>query len=138
QENYSAWFGDGATAVLVGPAAQGRGLLAQAHRTDGSFADGLVVGIPKARWYEEGRAMAYWDDQLGATRLLAATADMGHDVLHDVLQQAGAAPEDVAFFACHQGVEWLRRVTQRYAGLSRAKSVDTFSWATSISAANVP
>jgi 3-oxoacyl-[acyl-carrier-protein] synthase-3 len=44
----------------------------------------------------------------------------------------------VSFYASHQGTSWLRAVTQEFAGLGHARSVDTFPWAASVMGVNVP
>ena len=42
----SAWFGDGATAVVVGPVSAGKGLLGRAHRTDRNLLSGAGARHP--------------------------------------------------------------------------------------------
>ena len=42
---HSPWFGDGATAVLVGKVPEGRGILGTAHRTDGKLQDLSLIHI---------------------------------------------------------------------------------------------
>jgi 3-oxoacyl-[acyl-carrier-protein] synthase-3 len=93
EESFSACIGDGATAVVVGPVAEGRGLLGFSHRTDGSLHKALVATVPGSHWY---------------------------------------------FYASHQATSWFRRVTQGAFQLEHAKTLDTFPWAGSLSAANLP
>jgi 3-oxoacyl-[acyl-carrier-protein] synthase-3 len=135
---YSASFGDGATAVVVGPSRRGRGLLAQAHRVDGSQHRALVCTVPGKRWWEEGRIVAHPLEKSTARMMFLKLADRGRDVVLDALNRAGFGPEDVQFYAAHQATIWFRRVTQEHIGLTNAKSIDTFPHAGTLSAANLP
>jgi 3-oxoacyl-[acyl-carrier-protein] synthase III len=134
----SAMFGDGATAVLVGPVGDGAGILGQAHRADGRLHCSVVTGIPGKRWWEEGRPVFYAANLELAREQITAVADHGRQVVHEALSDAGHTVDDVDFYAPHQGTGWLRRVTQEYIGLQRARYADTFPWAGSLSAANIP
>src|SRR2546423_2904943 len=51
-ENFDTWFGDAGTAVVVGPVADGKGILTAAHRTDGSLHKALMLGVPGKQWFE--------------------------------------------------------------------------------------
>lgn len=44
EDPMSAWFGDGATAVIVGAVEPGFGLLGQSHETHGEYYEGLCAG----------------------------------------------------------------------------------------------
>ena len=50
----------------------------------------------------------------------------------------GIERKDVGFYACHQPLPWVRPATQRSLGLVEARSVDTFPWAGSMMACNIP
>lgn len=136
--HYAPWFGDGATAVVVGPAAQGFGLLASEHCTDGSLAEAMVAGIPGRRWYEGGRIWWYPRDRDAARTLFLEVADRAAQVAHEAMAAAGVTAGDVGFYAAHQPTAWFRQVTQEHLGLTHARSLDTFAWAGSLGAANVP
>lgn len=140
EDAHSPWFGDGATAVLVGPVQDGRGLLGQASRTDGSLSEALVVGCPGGRWYGPLRqgVTLYVPDPHSARRMLLSVADMGREVLNEALERASVSARDIAFYASHQATAWFRPVTQEHLGLGHARSVDTFGWTGSLGAANVP
>lgn len=138
EARYSPWFGDGATSVVVGPVAAGRGLLASTHSTDGSLADGMVASVPGRRWYEEGRIWWHPHNLTTARALLPSVAEQARASVQDVLWQARLTPEDVDFYAGHQATRWYRAVTQKHAGLSHARFVDTFARTGSISSANIP
>jgi len=137
---HSAWFGDGATAVVVGRVADGFGLLADAHRTSGALFDALVVGCPGSTWYaspDRGAAL-YVGDHGAARRMLLGLADNAREVVEEALGKAGRAPGQIDFYAAHQGTAWFRQVTQEYLGLHRARSFDSFRWTGSLGPANIP
>jgi 3-oxoacyl-[acyl-carrier-protein] synthase III len=135
---YSAWFGDGATAVVVGPVSSGRGVCGQAHRCDGALNNTLVAGVPGARWHDTGRVELYSENIAAAQHVFLTVADAGEEVVAEALDAAGLTRSAIDFYASHQGASWLREVTQRHMRLDRAKSVDTFAWTGSLFGANVP
>ncbi len=49
--HFAPWFGDGATAIVVGPARAGWGIFATAHRTDGRLAEAVKAGVKGGAWY---------------------------------------------------------------------------------------
>jgi 3-oxoacyl-[acyl-carrier-protein] synthase III len=134
----SPMFGDGATAVLVGPVAAGLGILGQAHHTDGRLHCALATGVPGKHWYDEGRNVFYANNLDLARRQIVVVADHSRQVVHEALGNAGLGVDDVDFYAPHQGTAWLRQVTQEFIGLKRARYTDTFPFAGSLSAANIP
>jgi 3-oxoacyl-[acyl-carrier-protein] synthase-3 len=134
----SIWFGDAATAVVVGPVSEGKGVLGSAHRTDGTLSRTIMCGIPGKHWYDEGQCVLYVGDAREGRRMILTIADLASDVTRDVLAQAGLEPGDVRFYASHQGTSWLRAITQEHVGLRNARSVDTFSWTASLVACNIP
>jgi 3-oxoacyl-[acyl-carrier-protein] synthase-3 len=136
--HYAPWFGDGATAVVVGPAMGGSGLLAGEHCTDGSLAEAMVAGIPGRRWYDGGRIWWYPRDRNAAQTLFLDVADRAAGVVGAALASAGVSADQVDFYAAHQPTAWFRQVTQEHLGLDCARSLDTFPWAGSLGAANVP
>ncbi len=138
EDPMSAWFGDGAAAEVVGPVAEGFGLLGQAHEADGSLYEGLVCGIPDRRWYESGAVQAYIIRPELPRRLLLESVQQSKTLFESALIEAGLQKKDVAFYAGHQGFAWLRKVTQRLMGLEHARTLDTFPWAGSLIGANLP
>ncbi len=138
EEPYSAWFGDGATAVVLGPVGAGRGILATKHRTNGEKHNALVFGIKQKRWYEDGPIALYTEQQPLAHRMLLDIPDRGREAIGSALAAASLGAEDVGFYACHQATSWFRRVTQELAGLGLARSVEHFYWTGSLSGCNVP
>ena len=138
-EPYSVWFGDGATAAVVGPVSDGRGLLAMTTRTDGSVHRALVGAIDaKTPWYEDGNVRIRALEPLLGRKMLLTSADLGKQALDDVFQDSGLAREQVDFFACHQASSWFRRAAQKLAGLEHARTADTYPWAGNLAGANLP
>ncbi|MCC6998457.1 MAG: 3-oxoacyl-ACP synthase III family protein [Deltaproteobacteria bacterium] len=137
EETVSLVFGDGATAVVLGPVSAGRGILAESHRTDSYFTRTLAISPPGRPWYEEGRSVLHSPDKMAAHRMLLSVADFGKEVIIDALASAHLSAGDVDFFACHQGAAWLRGAVQQHAGLEKARAVDTFAWTASLGGANI-
>jgi len=137
-EPFSPWFGDGATAVVVGRVSDGRGVIAASHRSDSSYGRTLVCGVSGKRWHDEGRAALFVEDRKAAHKMLLAVADMGKETLDDCFAMSGTKPADVGYFASHQASIWFRTVCQDYIGMTNARAVDSFSWAGSLTGCNLP
>lgn len=137
-EPYDAWFGDGSTAVVVGAVEEGLGIIATTHRTDGTLYQALLCGVPGGHWSDSNAAIAYSGSREQMNKMVFTTPDHGKEVLDDAFSRTGTKPIDVDFYASHQAFRWFRSVTQEHIGMSRAKSVDTFPWAGTLSAANLP
>jgi 3-oxoacyl-[acyl-carrier-protein] synthase III len=122
----SVVFGDGATAVVVGPVRDGRGIRGAAHFADGNFPSPLVASVPGGRWFDAGRARMVVDwTQMNA--LLIHIADVLKKSVDAALANTGIRPEDIKFFCMHQGTPWLRTVVEEYCGLVNARSTETFA-----------
>lgn len=133
----SPWFGDAATAVVLGPVEEGFGLLASVHRVDGSTYDSLAISVPGGRWYDDGRPV--WHPRTPAARaVILDVADQARNLISDVLTQAGVSAQAIDFYASHQASSWFRRVTQTHAGLCNARHADTYRWSGHVTACNVP
>ncbi len=135
---FAPLFGDGATAQVIGAVSDGRGVLASAHICDASLYGGLPGGIPGKRWYEDGRTVIYLADRVKSRQMLHAVTDQATEVIGRALAEAKLERNDVDFLATHQASAWFREVVQTHVGLPRARSVDTFTTAASLSAANIP
>ena len=70
--------------------------------------------------------------------MLVRITDRAKQVVTESLADAALTQESVDFYACHQAFRWLREVTQKYTGLTRARAVDHFHWTGTVSAANLP
>jgi 3-oxoacyl-[acyl-carrier-protein] synthase-3 len=133
----SPLHGDGAAAVVVGPVATG-GVLSTVNRTDGTYPRALVASVRDGRWYDGGRIVLHRADPYAAARIFLETADRAVEVVQAALREAAIGPEEVDFFAVHQGTPWLRTVTQESIGLTRARSVDTFASTGYLFGASIP
>lgn len=137
-EWFSAFVGDGASAVVLGPVKEGKGLLSSSFRTESSSHLGLVTGVPGRAWYEDGRSVTYAIDKAATRRTVFTVNDYATEVIHEALQKAGLRSEDIDFFACHQTAGNLRKQVQELTGMQQAKFIDTLQWAGTISSANIP
>lgn len=140
EDAHSPWFGDGATAVVLGRVADGFGVLAEAHRTDGALFEALVTGCPGSTWHSnpDRGVLLYVQDHLAARKMLLDLADNGKEVVGEALGKAGLSAGQIDFYASHQATAWFRQATQEYLGLQSARSFDSFSWTGSLAAANIP
>lgn len=138
EDPQSTWFGDGAAAVIVGSVSAKNGILASVHKTDGSINKALVHGIPDKRWYDEGRVIMYSENRSHSRQMILRICDMAEQTMAEVLKQVGLYPRDVNFFVAHQSTAWMQDTIQKHIGLTSAKTVSTFQWAGSLSAANIP
>jgi 3-oxoacyl-[acyl-carrier-protein] synthase-3 len=123
----STLFGDGATAVVMGPVSAGRGILAATHFADGSKPRTLVAGVPGGRWYDEGRSVFFVADPSQMQASFLETADVCKSSLDAVLDMARLSTRDVDFLAIYQGTPWLREVVREYAGLGHTRTIETFA-----------
>ncbi len=137
QDPFSAWFGDGATAVVYGPASAGRGLVGQAHVTDGRFYGSLVCGVPGKRWHDEASHL-YLQSPKMAREQLFAIAEHANPLLDQALGQAGLSRGDINVIATHQAAAWFGPAMQQIWDLPDVRRVDTFAWASSLAGGNLP
>ena len=138
EESYSVLFGDGAAAVVLGPVANGYGILSHSHRTDGSMQGTLVIGVRGKRWYDEGPTCVFTENHPAAHRMFTVVPELQHIVACDALEKAHLKKSNIDFLACHQGTAWLRTVTQSILGIEHARTLDTFQLTGSLIGANCP
>jgi 3-oxoacyl-[acyl-carrier-protein] synthase-3 len=138
EQQYSPWFGDGATAVVVGRVGEGFGVLGRAHRADGTLQRALLTGVPGKHWFEEGHSVLYSDRPDRQQQVVSRLCESSGDVIASALAEAQLTTEDVDFYGGHQGTWWYREVTQANAGLSKARAIDSFAKYGSMAACNVP
>lgn len=134
----SAWFGDAATAVIVGPVKEGHGIIATSHKVDGSTNTALVASVPGSRWYREGRVLLHPSDPIVARSIILHVLDHGAEVVTDALERAGLNKSQVDFYASHQATPWFRELTQEFIGLTEASYADTHAFAGHVSACSIP
>lgn len=120
------YFGDGATAVVVGPVAGG-GIRSSVHYTDGRFPDTIVAGVPGGAWYDAQRSILHIRNPGKMGGMLLGTIDLVTESVATALSRAGCRASDVKFFCIHQGTPWLRRLAQEATGLTHAHTIETFT-----------
>jgi 3-oxoacyl-[acyl-carrier-protein] synthase-3 len=136
-EVIDAACGDAASAVIVGPVSEGRGIISYSHHTDGTKWGALVCGVPGGHW-SDGKAIAYAEDNKASANMFVRLAQRAGQVVGEALDSAGLSPDDVRFFASHQGLKWLRPLAQEAARLKNARFVDHFPFTGTVSAVNLP
>jgi 3-oxoacyl-[acyl-carrier-protein] synthase-3 len=134
---FAPYLGDAATAVLVGPVADGHGVVASAHFTDGSRHKALVTGVPGKRWYE-GPVIAYTEDPRSTRDMYLAVPDRARAVVERALASAQISASNIDFYASHQGALWLGPVTQEFCGMAGANSAHSFASTGHINACAIP
>ncbi|MEM7156545.1 MAG: 3-oxoacyl-[acyl-carrier-protein] synthase III C-terminal domain-containing protein [Myxococcota bacterium] len=135
---FSPLFGDAATAQVLGPVGEGRGLLAAHHRTDGSLGHTLLLETQEGRWWNRGPVALRNANPSASHQMLVTLPRYARETVGGVLKQAELQPSQVDFVAMHQAFPWYRRVVQKAVGLEHARALDTFSFAGSVWACNVP
>ncbi len=138
EQPFSIHFGDGATAVIVGPVSSEHGILAQAHRTDGSVHRAIVCTVEGKNWWEDGRIWTTSLDRAAARRMFLKVPDICKEVVDNILSEARCRTDEVEFFAGHQATAWFQRVSQKHSGMDKAQTLDTYTWAGTLSEANLP
>jgi 3-oxoacyl-[acyl-carrier-protein] synthase-3 len=138
EDPFSPWFGDAATAAVVGPVAPGRGVLAHAHGTDGRVHGGLVMGVPGRQWYDDGRVVVHIADRDKVNAMFLSMAEEVEVLVDRAIDEAGVRRDQIGFFAAHQGTAWIGAAFQRHLGVPQAARVDTFPWAASVAGCNLP
>jgi 3-oxoacyl-[acyl-carrier-protein] synthase-3 len=137
-DEIAPYFGDAATAAVVGRVSAPHGIEAAVHFTDGRFLRTLCAGVPGARWYDEGRAKLHLGDARQMQQLLLDTADWCKESVNAVLAKASRTPDEAAFVCIHQGTPWLRTVVLEYLALPSARSVETFTKTGYVFASTLP
>ncbi|BAS27461.1 beta-ketoacyl-ACP synthase III [Limnochorda pilosa] len=96
-------FGDAAGAALVGPAPEGLGILASRLGADGRGGSHLYLESPYAHhgfWNVNGHPMGY--TRMNGQEIFKFAVRLLADETQTLLQEIGAAPEDVDLFVPHQ------------------------------------
>lgn len=139
REPFSTWFGDGASAAVVGEVPAGYGILAIAQRTDGSTRRALLgTAMGGQPWFGAGEVRIRALEPLLGRSMLLRSADMGREVIDEALAAAEVTRDEVAFYAGHQANRWFREVTQAHAGLDRSRFLDTYQWTGNLAGAGLP
>lgn len=133
----SVLFGDGASAVVVGPVSSGRGILGSAHFTDGRFATSLVLSPVNRRIVDDGRAIIHIPDPAQMRDVFLQTADLCKEGVDAVLASTSLDRSDVDFI-CVNGTPWLREVVHGFLELPRARSYEIYQTVGYLSSAMIP
>ncbi len=134
----SPFFGDGATAVVVGPVPSHQGILSIKHNTNGGLGSYFTTGIPGKRWYDEGRVKTHILNVTSGPLLNFHAVEQSKVLIEAALLDAQLEKSALQFYAGHQGMSWFREVTQKAIGIPQAKTYDTFGMHASLVGANIP
>jgi 3-oxoacyl-[acyl-carrier-protein] synthase III len=137
-EPHSAWWGDGAAAAVISRVGDGRGIVSAVHNADGSTCNSLVLGVPGRRWWELGEITTHSLDREHTRLMIRTLIDRAGETIKEALAKASVAPEDVDFYAAHQGTAWFANATAAHAGLVRAKTLNTFPMLANMNSVNIP
>jgi 3-oxoacyl-[acyl-carrier-protein] synthase-3 len=139
-EPHSAWFGDGAAAAVIGPVADGKGLLSAVHNAAGDRCDALVIGPGSGtRYWETTNPLTVHSVDREATRnMLMGMVDRGGAAVTEALERASVAKSEVDFYATHQSTAWLTRASAECAGLDKVNTIVTFPAFGNMSSVNLP
>lgn len=134
----SPMFGDGASAVVVGPASADEGLLAMHHYTNAQLSNFAVAGIPGKDWYDEGKIIMYIrQPEKGLLQFIKAI-EAARKLVTMALKSAHLILSDIDFYASHQAAAWFCPVSQSAIGLEQATTLNTYPAYANISAVNIP
>ena len=136
-------FGDGAGAVVLGPAPEGRaGMIASALHSEGRFARELWLEFPASACnprishdiIDQGR---HYPTMNGRVVFKHAVTRMV-EVSHEVLAKAGKTIGDVDLFFPHQANLRINQMVAAQLGIPAAKMVNTIEWTGNTTAATIP
>jgi 3-oxoacyl-[acyl-carrier-protein] synthase-3 len=138
-EPHSAWFGDGASAAVLGPVSKGKGLLASVHNANGERCDALVIGSGKGtNYWGEGPLTVHSVNRDATRNMLMGMVDRGGAAVTAALAKSNVSASEVDFYATHQSTAWLTRASAARAGLAHVKTIVTFPMFANMSSVNVP
>lgn len=131
------YFGDAATAMIVGPVDAAHGIETSVTFTDGRYGRTLIASVPGGKWYE-GPATLMVGDPEQTRAVFLQTADLCKVSIDHCLGATARTVADIDFVAMHQGAAWLRRVIWDYTGLADARSVEIFGEMGYLFASTIP
>ncbi|MBX7098334.1 MAG: hypothetical protein K1X89_11525 [Myxococcaceae bacterium] len=133
-------FGDGAGAVVMGPVAEGYGIVETAFRTYGELNEAICLGpVDDAPWYEGGsRLLVHSRKMAQGRKIVMKTAEYAVEAIGAVLDRARLTPSAITHYYSHQPVSWFNLATRMATGLGHARTVDSFPTLGGMSAANIP
>lgn len=133
-------LGDAASATVLGPVAEGFGLLASHLWTDGSVRAAMSLAPEEGVWHRGGAGPLAVRVRDAAQAKLLVTRLSGYvkDSVEGVLRKATVPREDLGFFAMHQATAWFTTLIREVTGLQHLPFVDTFPQLGHLGASNVP
>jgi len=119
-------FGDGAGAAVLGPVAEGRGILAQRIRSDGRYEEQLFApgGGTKGGFTAETIARGDHFFRMKGNEVFKVAVRSMCEISRDVLGEAGLKTEDVDLFIPHQANQ---RITDAVANMLNVEESRVFS-----------
>src|SRR5438105_6920364 len=119
-------FGDGAGAAIVGPAEEGRGILAAKIRSDGRYEEQLYApgGGTKGGFTAETIARGDHFFKMKGHEVFKVAVRSMADISRQVLDAAGLTTSDVSLFIPHQANQ---RITDAVAGMLNVPDTQVYS-----------
>ena len=136
-------FGDGAGAVVVGPAPEGHsGILAHALHSEGKYAKELWTEYPASahhpRVSHEALDQGRHYPQMNGRMVYKHAVTRMVEVSHEVLAKAGKSVEEVNLFLPHQANLRINQMVASHLGIAQNRMVNTISWTGNTTAATIP
>jgi len=136
----SVFLGDGAAAMVLGPAREGRGLLAHVARADGSL-HGAVTwsaeGPARQPWFAGGRMHPGSDDRDAVRRMSGRLLHLAVETCHALFDAARVDKNDVAAIASIQPTSWYPAAIAEALGVPAERVPSTYESVAHIGAAGV-
>ena len=136
-------FGDGAGAVVVGPAQDGHpGILTTALHSEGKYARELWAEYPASahnpRLSHEALEQGRHYPKMNGRMVFKHAVTRMVEVSHEVLAKAGRAVDDIDLFLPHQANLRINQMVASQLGIREEKMVNTISWTGNTTAATIP
>jgi 3-oxoacyl-[acyl-carrier-protein] synthase-3 len=132
------FFGDGATAVIIGEVPANQGILSIQNHTHGGLGSYFTTGVPGKQWYEEGQIKTHILNVASGPLLNFNAVEQSKILIELALHESSLDKSEIQFYAGHQGMSWFRQVTQKAIGILHAKTYDTFAMHASLVGCNIP
>lgn len=136
-------FGDGAGAVVVGPAPEGHGgILAHALHSEGKYAKELWTEYPASahnpRVSHEALDQGRQYPQMNGRMVFKHAVTRMVEVSREVLAKAGKSIEEVSLLLPHQANIRINQMVASQLGIPEDLMVNTISWTGNTTAATIP
>jgi 3-oxoacyl-[acyl-carrier-protein] synthase-3 len=136
-------FGDGAGAVVVGPAPEGHlGILAHALHSEGKYAKELWTEYPASahnpRVSHEALDQGRQYPQMNGRMVFKHAVTRMVEVSREVMAKAGKSIEEVDLLLPHQANIRINQMVASQLGISEDLMVNTISWTGNTTAATIP